>query len=76
MSLEIIYKHDISSFESSNHRTPRPDIELEDLTESEESPQGNPSPELLNKAFKFRDPELIHLDEMDKADEAVQRHPG
>ena len=52
-------KDDISSSESCNPRTPSPDIELEDLSESEEAAQSDPTPELLNEVFEFRDPELV-----------------
>ena len=42
-------KNDISSSESSNLRTPSPDIELEDIFEFEEAAQRDPDPEELNK---------------------------
>ena len=50
--------------------SPSPDIELEDLPESEEAAPSYPTPEL------FRDPEPVQLDAMDEAEEAVQEHPG
>ena len=49
-------KEDISSSETSNPMTPSPDIELGDLSESEE----HLVPELQNEVFRFRDPEPIH----------------
>ena len=64
-------KLDISSFETSNPRTPSPDKELEDLSESKEATPENPTPELLDGVFKFRDPEPLQLDESGKA---VQEH--
>ena len=51
-------------------------MELEDLSESKKAAQGDPTPELLNEVFEFRNPESVQLDEMDEAEEAVQRHPG
>ena len=69
-------KDNISSSETSNPRTPSPDIELEDLSESEEAALENPTPELLNEVFRFRDPKPVHLDDIDKAEEAAQGHPG
>ena len=48
-------KDDIASSESCNPRTHSLDIELEDLSESEGAAQGDPTPELLIKAYKFRD---------------------
>ena len=69
-------KDDISSYESCNPRTHSLDIELEDLSESEGAAQGDPTPELLNEVFEFRDPELVQLDEMEDAEEAFQGHPG
>ena len=48
-------KDDISSSESSNPRTPSPDIKLEDISASEEAAWGDPTPKLLNEAFEFRD---------------------
>ena len=59
--------------EHSNPRTSSEDIELEDLSESKEAAQGDPTPELLNEVFDFSDPEPLQLDEME---EAVQRHNG
>ena len=50
--------------------SPSPDIELEDLPESEEAAPSYPTPEL------FRDPEPVQLNAMDEAEEAVQEHPG
>ena len=48
-------KDDISSSESSNPRTPSPDIELEDIFEFEESAQKDPDPEQLNKISKVEE---------------------
>ena len=53
-------KEDISSSETSNPRTPSPDIELGDLSESEEAAPKHLVPELQNEVFRFRDPEPIH----------------
>ena len=69
-------KDDITSSETSNPRTPSLDIELGDLSESEEAASENHTPELLDEVFRFRDPEPVRLDEMDKAGEAVQEHLG
>ena len=55
-------KDDISSSETSNNKTPSPDIELWDLSESEEAAPEDLTPELLNEVFRFRDPEQVHLD--------------
>ena len=32
--------------------------------------------DMLKEVFKFRDPELVQLNEIDEAEEAVQGHPG
>ena len=48
-------KDDISSSESSNPRTPSPDIELEDIFEFEESAQKDPDPEQLNEISKVEE---------------------
>ena len=47
-------KDDISSSETSTPRTPSPDIELGDLSKSEE-----PTPELSDEVFRFRDPKQL-----------------
>ena len=46
-------KDDISSSESSNPMTPSPDIELRDLSKSEEADPEDLAPELLNGVFRF-----------------------
>ena len=69
-------KDDLSSSETSNPRTPSPDIELEDLSESEEAAPGDIVPELHNGLFRFIDPEPVQLDESDEAAVTTQRHPG
>ena len=69
-------KDDISSSETSNPRTPSSDIELGDLSESEEAAPEDLVPELLNGLFRFRDPEPVHQDEIDKAATTAQGHPG
>ena len=48
-------KDDISSSESSNPRTPSPDIELEDIFEFEEAAQKYPDPEQLNEISKVEE---------------------
>ena len=68
-------KDDLSSSETSNLRTPSPDIELEDLSESEEAAPGNIIPELHKGVFRFRDPEPVCTDEMDEAAVTAQEHP-
>ena len=69
-------KDDLSSSETSNPRTPSPDIELKDLSESEEVAPGHIVPELHNGLFRFRDPEPVQLDELDEAAVTTQGHPG
>ena len=49
-----------------------PDIELGDLSESEEAAPKNLVPELQYEVFRFRDPEPVCLDEINKAEEASQ----
>ena len=63
-------KEDISSSETSDTRTPSPDIELGDLAESEEAARNNLVLELQYEVFRFRDLEPVCLDEINKPEEA------
>ena len=46
------------------------------MSQSEEAGPEDLVPELLNGVFRFRDPEPVHLDEMNEAAETAWRHPG
>ena len=51
-------KDDISSSESSNPRTPSPDIELGEILKFEEAFQIDLEPEQLNEIFEFKEAAL------------------
>ena len=53
-------EEDVSSSETSNPRTPSPDIELGDLYESEGAAPKNLSSELHDEVYRIRDPETVH----------------
>ena len=57
-------------------RTPSPDIELGDLSESEGAAPENLSPELLDEVYRIRDPEPVQLNEIYEDEEASQGNPG
>ena len=78
-------KDDISPSESSNPRTPSPDIELDvnsslrkllnEIFEYEKAAQMNPEPEQPNEIFKFRDPKPEQLNKMFEVEEAARIDP-
>ena len=55
---------------------PSPDIELEDLSESEGAAPKDLTPELLDEVSRLRDSEPVHLDKTHEAEEAAQGHTG
>jgi hypothetical protein len=73
-------KDDISSSESSNSRTPSPDIELVEIFEFEEAARRDPEPKQLNEIIEVEEaaqivPESEQLYKTFGFEEAVRRDP-